>query len=262
LLSSNNLSDLSNTSTARTNLGLAYATSAQTNAGFSTSTVLSPNSIQKLFLRRKLIVLQAGATAQTLGAGFGLVQLTTYCNANTPSNTAGFVRGYIPASFTWENAYSMGIGFSLYNATSSIYTGWITMARLGEPFTPTAGVVWPENPTSKRIGIKYVWGNSTNTIRFQIHDGTNYYEIDSGYVPTPFNNNWFHYFIISHNGLGTATVEIYRPNGSVITLTSNNAPTSGGDGVSIGWQQSTALTTSVTNNISPSHLSWLTSAIN
>lgn len=260
LTASSNLSDLANTATARTNLGVAYATDAETGAGLSTSTVISPNTLSRLVLQRKITSLQGGLQSQTLGTGFGLTQLTTYNNLNIPNNTSGFVRGYINSPFSIPNfagfgtPWQMGIGFQLSNSTLPIYNGQILIVRYGEPFTPTAGVAWTENPTAKRIGFKYVLGGS-NTIKLQVHNGTTYTEVDSGYVPANISNNGNHYFVFGSDGVGNVTLTIWKPDGTTVTCSTANGPTgayqSGGN--TFGYQASIAGTTTTGLNLGPTH---------
>ena len=131
----------------------------------------------------------------------------------------------------------------------------ILIVRYGEPFAPTAGVAWPENPTAKRIGFKFLFGGN-NTVKLQVHNGTTYTEVDSGYVPASISGNGNHYFVFGTDGAGNITLTIWKPDGTTVTCSTANGPTgvydaSGGN--SFGYQASIAGTTTTGYNSSPTH---------
>ena len=265
LTASSNLSDLADAGTARTNLGVEYATNAEASRGVSTSLVINPNTLVNQLLLRKTVQLQGGLPTQSTGTGYGYAQILTYCNIGNGANTVGFTRGYTIMNLAYPNQnwstsfnYPTYVGQGIYiNYSATSYAGLSLLSRIGETNAPTAGTVLPDNPTNKRVGWKYVYGN--NTIKLQVHDGTTYYETDTGYTPT----TGFHYIVYGHNGAGTASITIYAPNGSVVTATRANAPTGGWESVISGsfvLQLASNSTTAASVNLTSSHpcfgISW------
>jgi len=250
LLKADNLAGLGNTATARTNLdvysksesdGLVpaasttvagkveLATKDEAQTGINSTTVISPSTLSDGLLRalalRKASWLLGSLAIQSTGTGWGYSQANTYTNVTGLANTAGFTRGFCifpksnPANpnISFSNFWSAAGFFSIstYVYAGAAYSGIYWLARVGEANTPTAGVALPENPTNvqKVVGVKYAVGSS---VRLQVANGTTYTEVDTGYTPA---NGTTIYPVVSWDGSGNVTLEVYHPSGKATAST-------------------------------------------
>jgi hypothetical protein len=101
LVSTNNLSDVSNAATARTNLGLAYTTSGEINTGTEAAEVISPDTLA--------------------GSNFGIRYIAVALNGTTALTTADKVYFRIPAAYTGMNLVSVAgaVGTGAAGSSSS-----------------------------------------------------------------------------------------------------------------------------------------------
>jgi hypothetical protein len=228
LAKADNLSGLASTITARTNLGLgavatdSYATTAQAQAGTSTTTVINPSTL--LDARYLAGARFAGYTTWTAStSGTGASAGTAFTKSVTaPTSATGFGQSYTALQNGQRGQiFNTGIDFSknivfggrFCRLTSgTVDSNSIFRCNLGRsvPIT-TAGDL-----SSRGVGIRIV-GN-TGVVELQVHNGTTLYNVASSF--TPVYNQAFDVVIIS-NGSGTATLYI---NGTSVA-TSSNAPT-------------------------------------
>jgi hypothetical protein len=101
LVSTNNLSDVSNAGTARTNLGLAYTTSGEINTGTEAAEVISPDTLA--------------------GSNFGIRYIAVALNGTTALTTSDKAYFRIPAAYTGMNLVSVGgtVGTGAAGSSSS-----------------------------------------------------------------------------------------------------------------------------------------------
>jgi len=220
----NNLSDLANLGTARTNLGVAYATDAQVIAGTSASTVMTPagGKVFALNLQVKDFTNKVFSFSGTGGGGV--------LNLNNSRDFFDINAGAV----TTSGAYVF-----LNQPIEGLYNSTTTSIDWGKPFeirgrlSPQSGIQTSSNavwrlyigatvstailgdPSVKSVGIKNAGGGQ---VQLMVHNGTSLFTVNTGFSQT--SNQWFD-FILSIDGAGNATLTINGTN----TATSANAPT-------------------------------------
>lgn len=212
----NNLSDLDNFGTARTNLGVAYATDAQVIAGTSASTVMTP--AQSQFGKLNWVVPSTLSTAVSTGTvtstGYGSrCQLTATASGQYaivyPSN------GNI-ATFTTAGNHYGDCNFSkrikVYGRIyCSIVTGLNAYYAWGRS-NNTASTIG--SPAVKGFGIRI---QGTGAVELQVHNGTTLTNVTSSFTPTA--NTLFDCLIDS---IGDGNVNLYI-NGALVATSSAGA---------------------------------------
>lgn len=214
LTKADNLNSVASKSSARTNLGLAYATDAETIAGTSASTVLTP--AQSQFGMLNWIVPQSLSTAVATGTvvsgGYGSrCQLTATASGQYaivyPSN------GSIATFTTTGNLY-YDCNFSkrikvygrIYCSMVSNLNAYYAWGRSNN--TPsTIG-----SPAAKGFGIRI---QGTGAVELQVHNGTTLTNVTSSFTPT--TNTPFDCLIDS---IGDGNVYLYI-NGSQVASSSS-----------------------------------------
>jgi len=172
-------------------------------------------------------------STQSTGTGYGTSIVQTYENITSSALTAGFTRQFTvvtlsnPVNRGYTNFFNEKMGFSqtlvLANSTTGSYTGLTVISRIGVANSQTAGTALPTDDTStKYFGWKYIYNQS---IKLQVYDGTTYSETDSGYTPPTSGTNFNHNITCYSDGAGTATLEIIKPDGTLVTCTSSGCPT-------------------------------------
>ena len=236
----NNLSDLASASTARTNLGLAYATDAQVIAGTSASTVMTP--AQSQFGIQNWVIPSTLSTAVSTGTvtstGYGSrCQLTATASGQYaivyPSN------GSI-ATFTNSGANTTDSNFSkrikiygrVYCSMTANLNAYFAWGRSNN--TPsTIG-----SPAVKGFGIRI---QGTGAVELQVHNGTTLTNVTSSFTPT--TNQLFDCLIDS---IGDGNVNLYI-NGS-LAATSSAGPTGTQSGYPLLIQELSSIGSSTVGN--------------
>jgi hypothetical protein len=222
-----NLSGLASASTARTNLGLAYATDAEVLAGTSTTTVVSPSSLYSIE-PKWFSPAQSGYATRVSG---GTVLQTPYggwCNL-TPTASGQYATRYIQQNQI--SIASSGTSYSNINFSkrNKIYgrmylNGTISSALncyfgVGRPYNPAPGA--PNGDlTSRGFGIRII---GTGAVELQVHNGTTLTNVTSSFTPS---NSTFDCLIDS---LGNGTVNLYINDALVATTNS------GANATQTGW---------------------------
>jgi hypothetical protein len=226
LLSSNNLSDLSNASTARTNLGLDYATDAEVLAGTSTSVVLNPSNAQQLLEinhQASYPLSTFNWTAVTAGTGGSTYQLfapnkevsvtTAIGSALLYANLYVGSRGRtVSQGIDWskKNSFSIRIGRNNTPATNTIFRCFLSQKSMATKDLDARGIGFTIN------------GNGNVTI--QVHNGTTLNTASTSFASV----NSFIDVKIESDGAGTTTcfvngTSVGTCTGSPTTNTSNVA---------------------------------------
>jgi hypothetical protein len=228
LQTSNNLSELTATaSTARTNLGLGavatdgYATTAQAQAGTSTTTVINPSTLldAKIFAGYKPLSLVYTWTSSVSGTGASTTVSGQLKNVYGPTSAVGSAMAYIINYNAGRGiASAIGADFTKRTIIGGRFIKTVTTADansvfrflLGKNFTsPSAGDL-----AQRGIGFRQV---ANGALELQVHNGTTLYNVTSSFTPTA--NQSYDVVIIADGG--TATMYV---NGSSVA-TSANAPT-------------------------------------
>ena len=221
LTASSNLSDLANAGTARTNLGVAYATDAQAIAGTSASTVMSPSNSLWQAMSPSFYSFANINTSSSINLGGGALASDTWgARAVSGTNSGGYgvirsgagttfpiTTGISPANINWSKVIILSQLVSLSGNTSNYRGG----------FGVTAGHINTDLNT-KSIGYRVL---TTGALELQVHDGTTLTTVSSSFTPSAgigFD------LLIHSNGLGTATMYV---NNSLVATTTG-APTGGG----------------------------------
>lgn len=186
LISSNNLSDLTNVSTARTNLGLGsiavYTSGSFLGSGNNLSDV--PNKTTA----RINLGLTALATATTVPAASGGTGLTSYGAANT-------ILGVNAAGTAYEaKSLVSGPGIAITSGTNTVISAiGYHLSGTGKPFDLSVSNSYWTVITSGNYAISVVSGTPGQTFRIKVYqDGTGNRTIswfsginwDSGVIPT------------------------------------------------------------------------------
>jgi hypothetical protein len=247
----NNLSDLTSSSTARTNLGLgsmavetassylstasasanfigtsAYATTAQAQAGTSTTTVINPSTLldAKYFQGGKYLTgiawstATSGVGASASGSGINGRLLTAPTTATGYANQYGSI-----SNASRGNAYGYGFdfskrftfGFRLARNVASPDSNSVFRAKFG-PINVTIGDI-----SARGIEVKV---SGSGALQLLVHNGTTLTTATSSYTPT--NATAFDVVGIS-DGSGNATLYV---NGSSVATSTGAATTTASGG--------------------------------
>ena len=221
LKKASNLSDLADAGTARTNLGVAYATNAEVIAGTSASTVMSPSNSLWQAMSPSFYSFANINTSSSINLGGGALASDTWgARAVSGTNSGGYgvirsgagttfpiTTGISPANINWSKVIILSQLVSLSGNTSNYRGG----------FGVTAGHINTDLNT-KSIGYRVL---TTGALELQVHDGTTLTTVSSSFTPSAgigFD------LLIHSNGLGTATMYV---NNSLVATTTG-APTGGG----------------------------------
>jgi hypothetical protein len=215
LAKAGNLSGLSDTSVSRTNLGLgavstdAYATTAQAQAGTSTTTVISPSTLldAKFFAGNKAL---PNVTFSTGVSGVGAVsQLSqNYRLITAPTTAIGYANFYaflansnrggsITSGFNFSKRITFGGRFNRNVITPDAST--VFRFTIGKSNTSAGGV---GDLSERGIMIKQTGGNA---LQLLVHNGTTLTTVTSSF--TPVNQQAYDMTIIS-DGAGNVTLYV------------------------------------------------------
>ena len=227
LAKADNLSGLASTSTARTNLGLgavstdAYATTAQAQAGTSTTTVINPSTLleAKYFQGFKYMCMPTW-TSVTSGAGaFGVLAQSNLKNLGAPTSTTGHAYGYVLNNMVSRGVVSnVGADFTKRTIIGGRFCKNVSSTDSNTVFRFIFGKYIPTSYvgdlTARGVGFRQI---ANGALELQVHNGTGLYNVTSSFTPTV--SQAFDVVIIAESG--TATLYV---NGSSVA-TSANAPT-------------------------------------
>jgi hypothetical protein len=199
-----------------------YATTAQAQAGTSTTTVISPSTLlDARYLAGARFIGYTTWTAST--SGTGATAGTAFVKViNAPTSAIGFGQSYVaPQNGQRGEVFASGIDFRktvifggrfCRTQSATIDSNSIFRSNVGRaiPLT-TAGDL-----STRGIGIRIV--GDAGVLELQVHNGTTLYNVASSF--TPVYNEAFDVVVIS-DGAGNATLYV---NGSSVA-TSANAPT-------------------------------------
>jgi len=199
----------------------AYATTAQAQAGTSTTTVVNPSTLldAKFFAGYKPLSLIYTWTSAISGAGAfttvsGLVKIVSGPTALT---------GYAQAIILNNNAsrgqqYTSGADFTKRTTIGGRFVKTVTTADANSVFRFLLGKITPSTPAGdlsvRGIGFRQV---ANGALELQVHNGTSIFNVTSSFTPTA--NQAYDVVIVAD--AGTATMYV---NGSSVA-TSANAPT-------------------------------------
>ena len=183
-----NLSDLASAPTARTNLGVAYATDTEAVAGTSTTTVLTPASAYWADKRSgHSFVNFASFAATTSGTGASSTLSAGGYTAVSPTTAVGHgigsfafasaQRGVNRTNGSWNWAKAFTATFRYSRNQSNTDANSISRVTFGK------AVVSPGDPTINCVGIKQAGDNALQLI---VHNGTTFTAVTttSSIVPT------------------------------------------------------------------------------
>jgi hypothetical protein len=216
-----NLSDLASAPTARTNLGVPYATNAEAVTGTSSSVVIAPSTAVLAQLNPSvytptvsqftLATVGTGAAGALGGNGFTLVtpgsvigsaarSIQTYVQGAPAGGTINWTK---PAGFSGKY-----ISFFRY---SPVATARVSLGKVGS----TVGV-----PTVRSIGFSMTASADTvyNPLVLEVHNGTTLTTVTSSF--TPLLNKVFEVLCYS-DGAGNVTLYV----NNVAVATSSAGPT-------------------------------------
>lgn len=231
-----NLSDLASSPTARTNLGVPYATEAQLLAATSSSTVISPSNY-----------ILAGLTTNIWSPGASLLNgSTSGTGANVNSGltalkgdliapnalTAGYATKALAVQFP-SNTITQAYNFSTVSGhTVKIYANALTTVITGVKMRAIWGRTSGGVPAPSTLAVKgygWEWDFATSTLSIIAHNGTTL--TTTAVTWTPVTARGYEITAIS-NGAGTISLYV----DGVLLGTSSGAPTGTGTG-SVNWWQ-------------------------
>jgi hypothetical protein len=231
-----NLSDLASAPTARTNLGVAYATDAQAIASSSETTVLTPADYRISGLTTNVWAPSvSGMAATSSGTGANTGSTVSILNAQLVGPTTATV-GYASKGFTVNypsNSANQGYNWSTASGHAvKVYSAgnWgSTLAGIkmrGVFGRPSVTFPIPAPLTSKAYG--WEWDFSTRTMNIIANDGTTLTTTPVTWNPT---NQRAYEITCTFNGAGNISLYV---DGTLLG-TSSGGPT-GTSGNQIWWQ--------------------------
>ena len=228
-----NLSDLQSAPTARTNLGVPYATNAETITGTSTTTVVTPDALKwnegRVTKFQIMPTYDTPWTSSTNGAGFSADSPFNggkRCAGST-TQVAGYAVHSIYAatsqksinigngSFNWAKA--VDVTFRLVVANVANDTNTIARILIGKGNVPTGDL------TNRGIGLRFIGG--TSNYQLCVHNGTTLTIVSSSKFITQSNSTSVD-FRITSDGAGNARLFA----DDVLVASSLFAPTTQGTG--------------------------------
>jgi hypothetical protein len=230
LAKAGNLSGLSDTSVSRTNLGLgavstdAYATTAQAQAGTSTTTVISPSTLldARYFQGGKSMVQIAWSTSVSGTGASAAAQNSNARLNNAPTTATGYaINSAVIANNSRGSIFNSGFDFS-----KRVQFG-VRVAR--NVASPDAASVWrfsigkssatdASDLSARGLMIKVA---GSGALQLLVHNGTGLTTTTSSF--TPANGQAYDVIVVS-DGAGNATLYV---NGSSVA-TSSGGPTTAG----------------------------------
>jgi len=228
-----NLSDLASAPTARTNLGVAYATNAETITGTSTTTVVTPDDLKWSQGRvTKFEIMPTYGTfwtAVTNGAQFfadspygggkrcigSSTQVAGYAVHNLFAATTQKNINIGNGSFNWAKAVSISFKVVVANVASDSNT--IGRVLIGK------GNVFTGDLTNRGIGLRFIGG--TTYYQLCVHDGTTLTIVNSTKIITQANSVSVDFRITSD---GSGNAKLYADD--VLVASTTGAPTTQGTG--------------------------------
>jgi hypothetical protein len=230
LTKAGNLSGLASTSTARTNLGLgavstdAYATTAQAQAGTSTTTVINPSTLldAKWFAGGKSMVQIAWATSVS-GAGASAGAQNSNARINIAPTTA---TGYAISSAVIANNSRGTIFNSGFDFSKRVAFGLRVARNVASPDTAS---VWrfsigkssgtdASDISARGLQVKVA---GSGALQLLVHNGTTLTTTTSSYTPA---NGVSYDIVVTSDGAGNCVLYV---NGSSVA-TSTGGPTTAG----------------------------------
>jgi hypothetical protein len=199
----------------------AYATTAQAQAGTSTTTVVNPSTLldAKFFAGYKPLSLIYTWTSATSGTGAfttvsGLVKIVS-----APTSATGYAQAIIlNNNASRGQQYTSGADFTKRTTIGGRFVKAVTTADANSVFRFLLGKITPSTPAGdlsvRGIGFRQV---ANGALELQVHNGTTLYNVTSTFTPTA--NQCYDVVIVADGG--TATMYV---NGSSVA-TSANAPT-------------------------------------
>jgi hypothetical protein len=230
LTKAGNLSGLADTSVSRTNLGLgavstdAYATTAQAQAGTSTTTVVSPSTLldAKYFQGGKSMVQIAWSTSVS-GTGASASAQNSNARLNVAPTTA---TGYAIASAVIANNSRGSIFNSGFDFTKRVQFGVRVARNVASPDTASVyrfsigkGSATDASDLAARGLMIKVAGSGA--LQLLVHNGTTLTSTTSSFTPT---NGQAYDVIVTSDGAGNCALFV---NGSSVA-TSSGGPTTAG----------------------------------
>jgi hypothetical protein len=234
LQTANNLSEVT-PSTARTNLGLtslataSYATTAEAQAGTSTTTVVNPATLREMLMTSNITRFSSGIIATTSGTGgtndgggYDWIRLVCPNSASGVYVSRGRAinmqrGGSLSANMTWTNGVAFYFRLSTTSTTGADpnSTGYI---GIGESQTNIATL-----PTVRSMGVQL---NHGSNIKIVVHDGTT---LTTYTTSTTVNSLYLNAtdFLLT-NDYATGTVTLYINGVSVGSTTGGVSSNSGG----------------------------------
>jgi len=231
-----NLSDLASSPTARTNLGVPYATEAQLLAATSSSTVISPSNYILAGLTTNIWspgVTNLGGSSSGTGANVNSGVTVLKGDLIAPNAlTAGYATRALAVQFP-SNTITQAYNFSTVSGHSvKIYAlGWnsvVTGVKMRAIWGRTSGGV-PAPSTLAVKGYGWEWDFATSTLSIIAHNGTTL--TTTAVTFTPVSGRSYEITAIS-NGAGTISLYV----DGVFLGTSSGGPTGTGAG-SVNWWQ-------------------------
>ena len=220
LSKSSNLSDVTSASSARSNLGLAYATDSESQLKTSTTSVINPSTFTNAMVDWCVPQLLASAT------NLGTTNINSFGGFTSLSSSASGQYAIIrpangsQASFTssgvsyWDCDYSKRIKIhakAYVNGSPNNIRHYLTWGRSNNASNAYGDLV------NKGFGIR-ITGGATPLLELQVHNGTTLTNVSATFTIS--NGNVFDVLIDS---LGNGTVNLYI-NG-VISATTNSGAT-------------------------------------
>ena len=216
-----NLSDLASAQTARTNLGVPYATNAEAITGTSSSVVIAPSTAVVRQLNPSVYTPSpAQFTLATVGAGAAGLLAGNGFTLSTPNAVVGSaarsVQTYVQGSpaggtINWTKPVGFSGKYLTYYRYSPVATSRVSLGKVGG----TIGV-----PTVRSIGFSMTASADTvyNPLVLEVHNGTTLTTVTSSF--TPLLNKVFEVLCYS-DGAGNVTLYV----NNVAVATSSAGPT-------------------------------------
>lgn len=217
----NNLNDLQSASDARTNLGLAYATNTEAQAGASGTTVVTPASLQYTRLNPTFVKKSdSGWAFSTSGTGATAAVNANAVRAVGPTTAIGYAISSFafPASSRGSSGISTPLAWNkpfrssirLYKTLASSDTNNVVRVCFGKQASGLSGDI-----AGRGCAIKFA-GNGF--VQLQVHDGTTLTTVSTTTVLAV--STWTD-LRINSDGLGNFTLLI----NDVVSATTSGGPT-------------------------------------